>query len=115
MKKILFITFLMFTTLLFAQQNGSSKKVEPIVTISSVTATPNPFSFSTKINFQSSKEQTITFTIKNLLGKNVYSESMNIKIGANTINFEKNNLSKGMYIYSLQTEFEVVSKRLVIQ
>ena len=37
------------------------------------------------------------------------------KEGLNTIVFDKDNLIKGMYIYSIQIENQVISKRLIIR
>jgi hypothetical protein len=119
MKKLLLLTFLVFTTFCFSQQSDKNntviKRSETPITLKSVTASPNPFSTKTTINFQSTKSQLIVFTLKNLLGKTVYSEQISASTGQNIINFEKNDISKGMYIYTLQTGSEVISKRLVIQ
>jgi len=119
MKKLLLITFLLFTTLCFAQQNGKNnnviKKNKNVVTLTSITASPNPFITRTNIRFQSTKSQLIEFSVKNLLGKKIYSQHIKTKIGLNNIIFKKNDLLKGMYIYTLQSGTEVASKRLVIQ
>ncbi|NLP58185.1 T9SS type A sorting domain-containing protein [Lutibacter sp. B1] len=118
MKKLLLITFLLLFTYSFAQQkekNIQADDTKPPVTLSSISAYPNPFSVNTSINFNSTKVQHIEFTVKNLLGKTVYKELINSKSGYNTIQFNRNDLSKGMYIYTLQTESEIVSKRLVIR
>lgn len=119
MKKLLLITFLFCATFGFAQQisnsNGILNKNQTIETIFSVSAYPNPLTTKTKINFISSKEQIIEFTVKNLLGKTIYIEKIDATLGNNSIQFSRNNLTQGMYIYSLQTETEVVSKRLVIK
>ena len=118
MKKLLFITFLLFFTFSFAQQNeinGDSDNTKPPTTISSMSAYPNPFSVKTQVSFRSTKEQIVEFTVKNLLGKTVYGEKINAKVGFNTIPFYRNNITKGMYIYSLQTDTELISKRLVIR
>jgi type IX secretion system substrate protein len=119
MKKLLLITFLLFSSFSFAQQtednNLVSYKNKPQATLTSVSAYPNPFNVSTKINFQSSKIQVIEFTVKNLLGKTVYLEQVNAKIGYNTIPFYRDDLTIGMYIYTLQTKNEIISKRLVIR
>lgn len=87
----------------------------PQVTLLSVSAYPNPFSSDTSINFKSVKTQTILFTVKNLLGTTVYEEQINANSGNNAIAFNRNSLTKGMYIYSLQTDVEIVSKRLIIK
>ena len=119
MKKLLLITFLLCYSFSFAQQNENGnltvKKSKQQTTISSVSAYPNPFNVNTKINFQSTKVQRIEFTVKNLLGKIVYSELVNTKIGYNTIPFNRYDLIKGMYIYTLQAENDIISKRLVIR
>lgn len=119
MKKILLITFFLFSAISFAQQIESNedvvKKNSHSTTLTSVSASPNPFSIQTRIRFKSSKEQLIRFTVKNLLGKTVFLQQIDSKKGNNSINFERNNISKGMYIYTLQTETEVISKRLVIR
>jgi len=119
MKKLLFITFLLFFTFSFAQQNDKSndvnKKINPPITISEVSAAPNPFSVKTRISFKSTKDQIIEFSVKNLLGKTVYIEQINTRKGVNLIHFERNSIAKGIYIYNLQSDVEVSSKRLVIR
>ena len=119
MKKLLLITFLLFFAFSFAQQiekdNSVIPKSETQTTLTSVSAYPNPFTITTKINFQSTKIQLVEFSVKNLLGKTVYIEQVNTKIGYNTIPFNRYDLINGMYIYTLQTENEVISKRLVIR
>ncbi|MFK5958125.1 MAG: T9SS type A sorting domain-containing protein [Lutibacter sp.] len=119
MKKLLLITFLLFYSFSFAQQNEKEftiiKKSKLQSTLSSVSAYPNPFNVATKIKFQSTKAQKIEFTVKNLLGKTVYFEQFNAKTGNNTIPFNRYNLIKGMYIYTLQAENDIISKRLVIR
>ena len=97
------------------QNNDVVKKNKTIVTLTSITASPNPFNIRTNIRFQSSKNQLVEFSVKNLLGKKIYSEHIEVEIGSNNIIFDKNELIKGMYIYTLQSGTEVASKRLVIQ
>lgn len=119
MKKLLLITFLLFFSYTFAQQseksNADPSKNIPQLTLLSVSAYPNPFITDTNISFKSVKAQNIVFTVKNLLGTTVYEEQFEAASGNNTIPFNRNNFSKGMYIYSLQTDVEIVSKRLVIK
>jgi len=109
----------MFLNLSFAQQNGKKNNVveknKTIVTLTSITATPNPFNIKTSIHFQSTKRQWVEFSVKNLLGKKIYSQNIEAETGLNNIVFEKNDLIKGMYIYTLQSGTEIASKRLVIQ
>ncbi len=119
MKKLLLILFLFTFTFSFGQQNsnavGSMNKNEPIETIYSLAAYPNPLTIKTKINFTSTITQEVEFSVKNILGKTVYLEKLEAKLGYNSIPFNRNNLPQGMYIYSIQTENEMVSKRLIIK
>lgn len=110
---------MLFFSLSFAQQseknNGDINKNVPQVTLLSVSAYPNPFNVETSINFRSVKSQTLLFTVQNLLGTTVYEEQINANVGYNAIAFNRNNLAKGMYIYSLQSDGEIVSKRMIIK
>lgn len=119
MKKLLLIIFILSFSFSFAQQienkSGIINENKQQTTLFSVAAYPNPFTLKTKINFRATKAQLVEFTVKNLLGKIVYTEQVNSKIGYNTILFNRDDLIKGMYIYTLQTETEIISKRLVIR
>ena len=119
MKKLLLIIVLLYSSFSFAQQNEKNtrfiNKNKHQTTLFSVSAYPNPFNVTTKINFQSTEMQSIEFTVKNLLGKTVYIEQVNCEIGYNAILFNRDDLIKGMYIYTLQTENEIISKRIVIR
>ncbi|UMB55311.1 T9SS type A sorting domain-containing protein [Lutibacter sp. A64] len=119
MKKLLLIIFLLTFTFSYTQEKDSHaiiKKNEPIsTTLLAVTASPNPLTTRTRIKFTSTKNQLVEFTVKNLVGKTVYLEKVNAKRGTNTFQFNRNNLNNGMYIYSLQSDSEIISKRLVIR
>lgn len=119
MKKLLLITFLLFFTFSYTQEkerNDVIEKDKPTpTTLTSVSASPNPLTIRTRINFRSTKNQLVEFTVKNLVGKTVYGERINAKIGSNSLLFNRNDLNNGMYIYSLQSDSEIISKRLVIR
>ena len=104
-KKILFTIFLVAATLGFSQEK----------TIENISTAPNPFSVSTKISYQATTASKITLKVKNVLGKTVFKKEYDTKIGKNTILFYKNDLAAGMYIYSIQNEKSITSKRFVIQ
>ena len=112
MKKLLLIAFLFISASAFAQQ---TKVVDDEKTISKVTSSPNPFTSNTKISFYNSKSQDVILTVKNLLGKTVYTFTFDSKKGNNSIPFYRDGLVSGIYIYSIQTDEEIISKRLVIR
>ena len=103
-KKLLFITFLCFSTAVFSQK-----------TLQKLSSAPNPFATSTTIQFNASKSQPILLVIKNVLGKTVFSKAYTTKIGTNNITFNRDNLQSGIYIYALRSRSEMISKRFVIK
>ncbi len=104
-KKLLFTLFLFVSILGFSQEK----------TIDNISTAPNPFTISTKITFFTTSKSTITLKVKNVLGKTVFKKEYETKIGKNSIPFYKNDLAAGMYIYSIQNEESITSKRFVIQ
>ena len=103
-KKILFL-FLLATISSFSQEKSIDKLV----------ASPNPFINNTTIFVHSKSNQTVILTIRNVLGKTVYSKQIKINNGRNAIPFERNSLKSGIYIYAVQNNKEIISKRLVIK
>lgn len=114
MKKILLILFLGMFTFGFSQQNIQAK-TENTASIKGLSTYPNPFIESTRITFKSNKNQEVKLIVKNLLGKTVFLHKFSIRPGNISLSFHKNDLKSGTYIYSIQTESEIISKRLVIK
>ena len=102
-KKILFILFIFISTIGFSQD----------LSLENLSIAPNPFKNSTKITFNSSSNSTIILSVKNILGRTVYKKTYKTKEGKNSIPFYKDNLSVGMYIYSIQDKKKIISKRFV--
>lgn len=119
-KKLLFLFTFLLTSSFYAQnledKDNTSPNQDPVKnSISNLAAYPNPFNIKTTITFQSQIEQTVSFEVKNVLGTTVFKQKYIVYEGVNEIIFQKENLSSGMYIYSIQTNTEIVSKRLVIK
>lgn len=105
MKKLLFTFFLCSAFTLFSQEKSIDK----------ISVAPNPFKNTTKITFSSNSNLPLVFTVKNVLGKTVFTQKVNVIKGKNSIPFSKGNLSRGIYIYTLQNKKQITSKRFVIQ
>ncbi|MEX6626076.1 T9SS type A sorting domain-containing protein [Tenacibaculum salmonis] len=103
-KKILFF-FLLVTISSFSQQKSIDKLV----------ASPNPFVNNTTIFVNSTSKQAVILTVRNILGKTVYSKQIDVINGRNSILFNRNDLKSGMYIYAIQSNKEIISKRFVIR
>ena len=104
-KKILLLFFLMISLSSFSQEKSIDKLV----------ASPNPFTNTTTIFVNSKTSQTVILTVRNVLGKTVYSKKLKVINGRNSIPFNRNDLKSGMYIYAIQSNKEVISKRFVIR
>ena len=104
-KKILFTLLLFCTTIIVFSQKS----------LSEVSVAPNPFTSNTNIRFTSDNEQIILLKVKNILGKIVYEKRFKTIKGKNVILFSKNDLRSGMYIYVLQNNKGLISKRFVIK
>lgn len=116
MKKLLLIATFLLSSFVFAQQNqiGSNNSyIEK--TIKNVSASPNPLINQTKISFYSSVDQKVILTVNDLLGKTVFQQEFISKKGNKSITFYKNDLDTGMYIYSIQSNSGITSKRLVVK
>ncbi|CAM1367596.1 Por secretion system C-terminal sorting domain-containing protein [Tenacibaculum sediminilitoris] len=104
-RKILFITLFLTISVGFSQE----KSIEKLV------ASPNPFTTSTTIYFNAKHEQTVILTVRNVLGKTVFNKELKVVRGRNSFPFQRNDLKSGMYIYAIQNNKEIISKRFVIK
>lgn len=103
-KKILFTLLLFIATLAFSQKS-----------LMRLSAAPNPFVNNTNIKFESTKDQSVFLTVKNVLGKTVYNKKHKINKDKNAIPFSKDKLKSGLYIYIIRNNKELITKRFVIK
>ncbi len=75
---------------------------------------PNPFNPTTTISFKLHKDSNIELSVYNLIGKKV-STLLNgfYKSGTYSVKFDGTNLSSGVYIYKLTTNFGSISKKMI--
>ena len=104
-KKVLFILLLILCSEGFSQEKF----------ITDLSTAPNPFANKTKITFNTLEATSVILTVRNILGKTVFQEKYIAKTGRNTIPFYKNSLATGIYLYSIQNNKTLISKRFVIQ
>tara|TARA_R110002073_G_scaffold40547_5_gene115018 strand:+ start:126311 stop:126664 length:354 start_codon:yes stop_codon:yes gene_type:complete len=116
LRKLLFILTVTLSTTAFAQQNESNTIAkDTTMVLKDIVASPNPFSVTTKIKFRTYKSFEIEFSVKDLIGNTVYFRKLTTKVGLNYIPFYRDKLDSGIYIYSIKSNNEVVSKRIVIK
>ncbi len=76
---------------------------------------PNPFNPTTKISFGLPQRSNAVLKVFNTLGQEV-AELVNesLEAGTHSYNFDASKLTSGVYIYSLQTDAGVISKKMTL-
>lgn len=76
---------------------------------------PNPFNPSTNINFSIPQPGNVKLSVYNVLGQEVATLINNYKpAGSYTITWNADKISSGVYIYKLEADNTVVSKKMVL-
>ncbi len=76
---------------------------------------PNPFNPSTTISYQLPKNGFVTLKIYDVLGREVSTLVNEYKSAGNyTLNFDASNLSSGVYIYTICSADNVLSKKMIL-
>lgn len=76
---------------------------------------PNPFNPSTKISFGIPERSNLMLKVFNLLGEEVAVLAKGIyEAGTYSFDFDASNLPSGIYVYALQTENSVISKKMTL-
>lgn len=81
--------------------------------IEDLNISPNPFSGQTEITFYSVKSGNYFAKLYDVVGKEVYSEAIQVVSGSNTFRLNRGNLSKGVYMYTITDGKNNISKRIV--
>lgn len=75
---------------------------------------PNPFSSNTEISFHSNKNEKINFTIVDILGNTLVNRNIDAVLGSNRISLNSNELSSGLYFYSISNGVNTQTKRMLV-
>lgn len=75
---------------------------------------PNPFSYSTDIVIDAETTGEYEFRVHDVLGKQVHRQVIHIVEGQNTLAFDGQNLSEGMYLFSLSDGRSVITKKMIV-
>jgi hypothetical protein len=97
-----------------ATASGCNVGIEDVLSVNALSVVPNPFNGKAVVSFYSAKSGIMTERITNMLGSEVYSHKVDVKIGDNTSMIEKNNLPAGVYFYSIGDGKNIATKRIVI-
>jgi hypothetical protein len=75
---------------------------------------PNPFSNTTSIEFNSDTEGDFLFTVINILGEVQENRVVRANYGSNKIDVDAATLSSGIYFYTLSNTKELITKKMII-
>ena len=93
--------------------NTSSYEMFNSTKLTLLQSVPNPSNGNTIIKFNTPKSENISFNITDMFGKIIYSKEIESISGLNTININED-LSAGIYTYSIKNDEKMLSKRMVI-
>jgi len=75
---------------------------------------PNPFAYKTTIGFTSAIAGVYQFSVYDVIGNLVYSQSVNATSGLNEFDFMTGSLTSGIYMYKLSNNKDSYTRRMVI-
>ncbi len=76
---------------------------------------PNPFDDKTTIRFISPQNEDFLFEVYNVAGSQVWKQKVQARRGMNKLEFRKDGLAPGIYIYHLHNEVHSFRKQMIIQ
>jgi hypothetical protein len=89
--------------------------IQELTNVSNLNIYPNPFSDKTVVSFNSIETTKYTARIIDVMGKEVYTESINAASGMNKVEVNAKNISSGMYFIVLSNGKATSTKRLVVE
>jgi hypothetical protein len=76
---------------------------------------PNPFNPSTKISFRLPQRSNVVLKVFNTLGQEVAKlVNESLEAGKHSYNFDASKLSSGVYVYALQTDAGLITKKMTL-
>jgi len=76
---------------------------------------PNPFNPSTKIEYKLLKASDVKFNVYNIIGEKIFEQNFGYQIaGSYKVNFDGKNLSSGVYVYSIYTDENRLSRKMML-
>lgn len=76
---------------------------------------PNPATGETVFTFNTPTSSNVEFSVYNMLGVVVNSQVINAEAGLNTFKFNTNDLSAGMYVYTMRNNGSTITKRMTVK
>jgi hypothetical protein len=94
---------------------ANAVSVTELKSVSGVSIYPNPMSSKAVVSFVSSEEGKYTARLLDVMGKEVYAETLNVTVGGNNFELNKNSLPTGVYIFTMSDGKAALTRRVVIE
>lgn len=75
---------------------------------------PNPFNGTTTIKFSTPTTENVQFTVVDILGRVVHSQTISASAGINTITYSSGSSDSGTYFYTISNSTNSITKKLVV-
>jgi hypothetical protein len=96
-------------------QEGSLSIDEFASSENTLQAFPNPMTTKTTLTFSLTQTETLQFVVYDQLGKQVYNKTYNAIAGRNSITFNRNDLSTGLYFCKIiSNQYNINPLKLII-
>ncbi len=103
-----------FTDADFISNPGFKSSIDNKVSVSQ--NRPNPFNGNTQIDINLDKAANVSVEVINITGQTVYSMNLGRKAsGTHTVNLNSNNLSSGIYFYTVTAGTSQVTKKMIVK
>jgi hypothetical protein len=76
---------------------------------------PNPFHGTTKITYHAPKPSAVEFTVMDVTGKVMHTETLRATAGDNTFSFDATDLAGGIYLYRLSNGEKTAVSKMVVE
>lgn len=76
---------------------------------------PNPADESARIVFESNQAENLLFTVSNMMGEIMYSQTVKTTIGMNYIPVNVSSWAAGTYLYTLKNQKHQLTKKMMVQ
>ncbi len=96
------------STLLTSSKNVNSNKVN-------LSVYPNPASESTKLSFNATKNGSASVNVYDLSGKLVYTQKIQLVVGANSASINLNNMKQGYYFASVSGDIQTKAVKILVK
>ncbi|MBL7952877.1 MAG: T9SS type A sorting domain-containing protein [Flavobacteriales bacterium] len=88
----------------------------PVATaLANVRNVPNPFSTRTSIEFNAGKAGSARVRVFDMVGEEVWGQTVQTKVGANKVAFEGGDLPAGVYLYKIESGSATFTGRMALQ